>query len=78
VPVKCIRPPGKENSFHHHQGLLDRGGAGIFELGRQRASLITVGLRCEVCKAHLPTACWKLGGSGGMPPLPGKFFKNRC
>jgi len=34
-----------------------RGGARIFELGRQRASLITVGLRCEVCEAHLPSIC---------------------
>jgi len=36
------------------------GGAGIFELGRQRA-LISIGLRNEMF------ACWKLGESGSMP-----------
>jgi len=38
-----------------HYTMQDRGRAGIFELGRQRASLITVGLRCE---KHTSQACW--------------------
>jgi len=50
--------------------MQSRGGAGIFELGRQRASLITVWLRCEVCEAHLPSmlCMLEIRGSGGMPP----------